>query len=123
VALILTIDDDEALRRTVRRILTGAGHTVIDAEDGTVGMKRLRKEQPDLVVTDILMPNKDGIETIREIRAVSPRTKVIATSGGGISGNAMFLDMAQAFGADAVLRKPFRAADLLAAVDRLLADE
>ena len=121
MALILVIDDDQALRRTARRILTGAGYTVIDAEDGIAGMRRLPTEQPALVITDILMPNKDGIETIREIRAVSPRTKVIATSGGGVSGKAMFLDAAQVLGADAILRKPFRAADLLATVDRLLA--
>lgn len=121
MALILVIDDDQALRRTMRRILVDAGHAVIDAEDGNVGMKRLHAEQPALVITDILMPNKDGIETIREIRQLSPRTKIIATSGGGSSGEAMFLKAARVFGADAILQKPFRAADLLATVDRLLA--
>jgi CheY-like chemotaxis protein len=117
--LVLVIDDDAQIRRMARRILSGAGHTVIEAEDGDVGLELLHSEQPALVLTDLIMPNKEGIETIREIRQTSPETGIIAMSGTGTSAD-LYLRVAEKLGADAVLPKPFRAAELLEIVAQVL---
>jgi CheY-like chemotaxis protein len=122
MALVLVIDDDSQVRRMVRRILAQANHVIIEAEDGEAGMKSVRDERPALVITDLFMPRKEGIETIREIRRASPATKVIAISGSEIGpSGALYLDAASKLGADMVLAKPFRSAELLAAVARALA--
>jgi len=122
MSLVLVIDDDAHVRRLVRRILSSASHTVIDAEDGEAGMALLRDKRPALVITDLLMPKKEGIETIREIRQVRPDTKVIAISGSDIgSSGPFYLQIAKKLGADAVLAKPFRARELLQMITRVLA--
>lgn len=120
MALLLVIDDDAGMRKLMVRILTGNKHRVIEAENGREGLKLMDEHKPDLVITDILMPQKEGIETIREVQERAPRTRIIAVSGGGTSQNLMFLDVARAFGADAVLAKPFRPAQLLAMVEQVL---
>jgi DNA-binding response OmpR family regulator len=117
---ILVIDDDEAVRRMVVRILTYAKHEVFEAADGDEGIKQFKAYSPALVVTDIIMPDKEGIEVIREIRAMAPETRILAVSGGMAGGNTDYLDMTLKLGADAVLPKPFRPADLIKAVDRLI---
>lgn len=120
--LILVIDDDVQVRRMMRRILSQTDHSVIEAEDGEAGMALLRDERPTLVITDLVMPRKEGIETIREIREASPETKVIAMSGSnGQSASALYLTLAVKLGADAVLAKPFRAAELIETISRVLA--
>lgn len=122
MACILVIDDEASVRQMVRRILSLDNHTIIEAEDGRKGIDQLKKRQPDLVVTDLFMPNMEGIETIREFRRLKPGIKILATSGGGSSGEpTSVLNMAHKLGADAVLSKPFRAAELAQAVERLLA--
>jgi len=120
MALILVIDDDEALRRVILRTLGAKNHRLIEAPNGVEGMKMVEEHKPDAVITDILMPQKEGIETIREIRERAPGVKIIAISGGGSSHNLMFLDVARAFGADAALAKPFRPNELTAMVDQVL---
>jgi DNA-binding response OmpR family regulator len=120
MALILVIDDDDALRRVIQRTLRAKHHRVIEAANGVEGMRLVDEQKPDAVITDILMPQKEGIETIREIRERAPGVKIIAISGGGTSHNLMFLDVARAFGADAALAKPFRPNELTAAVDEVL---
>jgi len=121
MAKIIIIDDDAQMRRMVGRILTGAGHDVREAENGCDGLAAIRAQKPDLVITDVLMPEKDGIETIRELRTADGKIPILVFSGGGqISNKAMFLDMAKEFGASASLEKPFRAAELLETVARLL---
>lgn len=122
MAVILVIDDDEAMRRLMVRTLAGA-HTLLEAQNGQDGLTLLKERHPDVVITDILMPQKEGIETIREIRQIAPKTKIIAVSGGGASHNLMFLDIAKAFGADAALAKPFRPAQLAKIVEHALAQE
>lgn len=117
---ILVIDDDKLLRVTIRRMLQAAGYTVAEAVDGDDGLRRFEKEQPDLVLADILMPNKEGIETIRELRRLSQTVAIIAMSGGIGSGDFRFLDFAGRLGADQVLRKPFTRVDLLKAIDGCL---
>ena len=74
---ILLVDDDAAVRDSIAMVLEGAGFEVDQADQGATGMRLLRAHEPDLVITDILMPQKEGIETIREIRALLPKTPII----------------------------------------------
>lgn len=121
MAQILVIDDDAALRTTVRRVLERSGHQVTEAENGAEGMRLVRKRPPDLVVTDLLMPEQEGIETIQELRENHPAIGIVAVSGaGGVEEGGPLLD-AQLFGADATLSKPFSVEALIEAVDRVLA--
>ena len=110
---ILIIDDDEAVRQSTARILTGANHRVIEAANGLIGMKLLHAERPSAVICDLIMPVQEGIETIREIRRLAPQTFIIAISGSLGGKNADYLSAAKKLGADAVLSKPFRPAELL----------
>ena len=119
MAKILVIDDDAAMRKVVRRTLADARHEIIEAADGIEGFKSFRAETPAIVVTDIIMPEQEGIATIREMRAIRSDVVIIAMSGGGAGPGDLYLDIAKVFGADAVLPKPFRPAELLALVERL----
>lgn len=121
MALVLVIDDTDGVRTLVRRLLESAGHEVIEARDGREGVARFQAHRPRLVITDILMPEREGIETISLLRAESPNLPIIAISGGGRSANLDFLEIARDYGAAAVLAKPFRPAQLLQEVDKLLA--
>jgi len=121
MASILVIDDDPGFRRMVSLVLTRAQHTVIEAEDGDLGLMRFKEGKPDLVISDIVMPGKEGIETIREIRALSPDTPIIAMSGGGANIGLEYLDAARKLGASSILAKPFRPVDLAELVKRMLA--
>jgi CheY-like chemotaxis protein len=118
--LVLVIDDQPEIRKMARRILSMAGHSVIEAEDGAAGLKQLASHRPAIILTDILMPGIEGMETIFAIRRTAPEVKVIAMSGSGVEGGFDYLEMAERAGADAVLPKPFRARELTAIVDRLL---
>lgn len=118
--VVLIIDDEPAMRRTLRRILESSGHTVLEAPDGRKGLKLFNDHRPALVIADILMPEKEGLETIRELRAQTPDAKIIAISGGGSFGEPGFLHAASVFGAGEILQKPFRAEELMAAVTRML---
>lgn len=120
MAKILIIDDNAALRRVMLRALRNAHYTVFEAQDGREGLALLETHGADLVITDIIMPETEGIETLREVLKGFPGTKIMVISGGGTSHNLMYLDMARALGADATLAKPFRPAQLLEAVEQLL---
>ena len=116
MARILVIDDEDFVRFTIDRILRAAGHAVALAEDGAVGC-RLQREAPfDAVICDILMPNQEGIETIRRLRADYPALPIVAMSGGGRSGTQDFLAMALHLGASGTIAKPFLPDELLTAV-------
>jgi two-component system, chemotaxis family, chemotaxis protein CheY len=119
MALILVIDDAATVRQLVGQILTGAKHSVIEAEDGDVGLVLFADKRPTLVITDLFMPNREGIETIQEIRRLHPGAKIIAMSASATG--KFYLGAAKKLGADAVLEKPFEASHLLKLVDRLLA--
>jgi CheY-like chemotaxis protein len=119
VARILIIDDDAGMRRTLSRMLCNGGHEVIEAQDGAEGMQKFRTGRPDIVVTDILMPEKDGIETILDLRRENPTLGILAISGRAIN-SPSYLGFAQRLGADGILAKPFRATDLLREIDKLL---
>jgi CheY-like chemotaxis protein len=116
MARILVIDDDSSMRRLVARILAGANHEVAEAANGKKGMERFATHRPDVVITDLLMPEQEGIETIRELRRIAPSLRIVAMSGGGTDNDPIFFDIAKALGADAVLAKPFRADELLRVV-------
>jgi DNA-binding response OmpR family regulator len=119
VTQILIIDDDNAMALTVERMLRRKGHEVLIAQDGFIGLKLFEKHRPPLVITDILMPEKEGLSTLREIKAVEPRTKVIAISRSAAAEYDV-LDLAGKLGADKMMAKPFRAVDLIAMVNELL---
>jgi DNA-binding response OmpR family regulator len=122
MARILVIDDDPAIRITVQVVLERAGHEIISASDGEEGLRAIARGSPQLIITDIIMPNKEGLEMIMEIRERDTKTPVLAMSGGGRIGNADFLKMALEVGANEILRKPFERQELNAAVLRLLAN-
>lgn len=117
---ILIIDDDELIRLTIKKTLIKAGCSVLEAENGNAGLALFKKEKPDLVVTDMLMPDKEGLETISEIRAVNPGARIIAMSGGGSSKNMAFLQLAQKMGANRIMSKPIKPDELLNAIKSLL---
>jgi two-component system, chemotaxis family, chemotaxis protein CheY len=120
MARILVIDDDESIRETVRRVLEAQGHSVRVVEDGEDGIDSIAESAPDLVITDIFMPGRDGIETLRETRKAFPKLKVIVMSGGDSSGLMNLLDDAEMLGANRTLPKPFTPAELMRAVDGVL---
>ena len=96
----------------VSKILAADGHEVVCAGDGVAGMAAFRKVDPAIVITDILMPEQEGIETIVTMRRERPRVGIIAISGGGSIGDIEVLRMARLLGADDVMPKPFHAKDL-----------
>lgn len=121
MAKILLIEDEGLVAGTLEIVLRKVGHTVTIAPNGVVGLEKFAAERPDLIITDIIMPEKEGIETIQEIRAKDPDIPIIAYSGGGRTRNYDFLRMADKLGANEVIRKPFSNEDLIATVNRLLA--
>lgn len=102
---ILVIDDDLLLLRTITRILVADGHEVLTASESERGMTLFRQKNPELVITDIVMPKQEGLETILTLRRDDSPVKIIAMSGT----DAEMLDIAALIGADAVIEKPFRA--------------
>lgn len=117
MATILVIEDEPLVRRTLVRILARNGHEVIEAKDGREGLKRFNEQRPDIVITDVYMPDKEGIETICELHHDAPHLPIVVMSGGaGGSGSA--LNVAMKLGASASLSKPFRPEELLSIVKR-----
>ncbi len=120
VAAILLIDDDSGVRSIVRAMLERMGHDVLTAADGNEGLDVFRRYRAEIVITDLLMPFKEGLETIRELRQLAPDLLVLAISGGGRTLSAeRVLDLARSLGADGVLEKPFGQAELEAALGEL----
>jgi len=117
---ILLIDDDDLFRTMLRENLEELGHTVTEAHDGKEGLAHYALAPTDLVITDLIMPGKEGIETILEMRKKWPGVKIIAMSGGGRVSATDYLQTAQKLGAGCVLRKPFSNDELTAAINQLL---
>jgi CheY-like chemotaxis protein len=116
---ILVIDDDELVRETLESLLRGSGYDVTSAADGRRGLDALARNTPDFVITDIYMPEKEGIETIVDIRRNYPDIKIIAMSGGADVGSMPVLQLAEMVGADRVLKKPFRTSEIVEAIESL----
>ena len=117
---VLVIDDDVQVRTILRKTLEGKGYEVEEATDGEEGMKLLSAGPADIVITDIFMPNKEGIQTIREVRKKFPQVKLLAISGGGSRAYLKILPIAQTLGAHGTLAKPFKLQDLREAVNAIL---
>jgi len=113
---ILIIDDEPQIRSMIRLILERAGYEVSEASDGAEGIRRFREKPSDLIITDLIMPNKDGIGMIIELKKDFPGVKVIAMSGGGLNRPEGYLRGAKKLGASFTLSKPINRQDLLRAV-------
>jgi len=120
MARILIIDDNANTRDILRQALERAGYEVIEAPDGRVGMQHQRAMPAEVIITDILMPEQEGFETIRELRRDFPTSGIIAMSGGGQIGRDNLLAIAERLGAQRALQKPFGLQEMLDAVDALL---
>ena len=121
MARILVIDDDSLARITLRMVLEGQGHEIYEAENGNEGIVADARYHATLIITDLIMPEKEGGEAIRHFREHRPSVPIIAISGGGrLSDNAP-LDAARKLGANHILTKPISNCDLIAAVDDCLA--
>jgi DNA-binding response OmpR family regulator len=121
-ATVCVIEDDAEVRTTLAEMLRGAGFNVVTAADGELGIEAIETSGARLAISDIVMPNREGIETIREIKQRFPAVRVIAMSGGGSRSDSVdFLELAMAMGADEVMAKPFRKAELMAKVTKQLA--
>jgi DNA-binding response OmpR family regulator len=121
MAKILVIDDEPMVLRTLERLLKRADHEVQLADNGMEGLRAFRRIKPDLVITDIVMPVKEGLDTIRLLRSWAPELQIIAISGGNRLGSTNLLAQAAELGADSILTKPFDPAELLARVSHCLA--
>ncbi len=117
---ILLVDDDEQFRVMLSEALTGEGFLVREASDGAQGLKHYAERPTDLVITDLVMPEKEGLEMIVEIKQLHSEVKIIAMSGGGRGGAQNYLKMAKAFGAQLVLAKPFSHREILEAISQVL---
>lgn len=113
---VLLIDDDDLVRKTVAVMLRELGHQVREADSGITGLRMFHEETPELVLTDIIMPDMEGVETIIEIRKARPSMRIVAMSGGGRIKNTDFLKLASSAGAAATLNKPFDDEELAAAI-------
>lgn len=120
MANILLVDDDAEFLKTLTKVLQAAQHTVTSVSNGSLALKQFKNGSFDLVITDLVMPEKEGIEIIISLEEIAPRVKIIAMSGGGRGNPGNYLAMAAKLGADKTLAKPFKKAELLAAVDQLV---
>ncbi|MBF0453357.1 MAG: response regulator [Magnetococcales bacterium] len=121
MARILIIEDERQVREVLKQMLEKAGFEVDTANNGSEGVQRFKDNPADLVVTDILMPEKDGLETIEELTNRQSDLPIIAISGGGPGEKAQFaLDLAQLCGACRILAKPFSRKEILAVVHELI---
>jgi YesN/AraC family two-component response regulator len=123
VKRILIIDDDFHVRDMMERLLRRAGYDAQLAENGVEAVKMHRENPMDLVITDIIMPEKEGLEIITEFRRDYPAVKLIAISGGGRIGPANYLKMARLLGAERTFAKPVDTSQLLSAIGELLASD
>lgn len=122
MASILLIEDDDFLREALATALNERGHVVVQARDGNVGLRLFRASPIDLVLTDIVMPNKEGIELVMELRRSDPNLGIIAMSG-AIDGRApLYLKLGETLGANRTITKPFEFSVLLTLIDEVLAE-
>ena len=116
---ILVVDDEPEIRELLRILLTGAGHAVLCATDGRAAAKVMEDHAIDLVITDLLMPERDGLEFIEDVRKNHPDVRIIAMSGGGHIARENYLKLAKGFGAHVLLEKPFEPKVVLEAIEAI----
>jgi DNA-binding response OmpR family regulator len=122
MATILLIDDDDLLRGALMQSLVNAGHKVVEASDGRQGCELARSLSVDIVLTDLVMPVQEGVETILTLRRERPKLPIIAMSG-GVTNSRLYLDIANKIGARRILPKPFMPKALIALVEQVLLEE
>ena len=118
---ILIIDDEPHILMMLKKMMERAGYEIDLASNGKEGIELFQKSPADLVITDIIMPEKEGLETIREMKRIHPRLKIIAMSGGGKISAENYLETARIFGATRIIEKPFTQGEMIAAVKELIA--
>jgi CheY-like chemotaxis protein len=121
MAHILIVDDDDDIRRSLRKVLEKDGHTVDDCANGRQALHALHARRPNLVITDVYMPEMDGIEFLIRLRDEDPDLPVLAVSGGSLAPADFVLEDASQLGADAVLAKPYEIEEMRTTVRDLLA--
>lgn len=122
MARVLVVDDESMLRGVLRKMLERLGHEVFEAADGVLGAEAYAELRTDIVITDIVMPNKDGIRLIIELKEAFPDVRLIAMSGGARTSERDFLEVAKQYGVRQVLHKPFTRAELDAALIAVQSD-
>ena len=120
MALILVIEDDEQYRKMLRHMLERDGYEVMDASNGMEGIRAFKERPADLIIMDIIMPDKEGLETIQDLREDFPDVKIIAISGGGQMSPDIYLDLAKSLGALRTFSKPFDREEFLKAIQESL---
>lgn len=115
---VLLVDDEEMVRKVVRMMLKRSGHDVTEAENGRIGLERPKAGTFDLAITDIVMPEMEGLDMLMTVRQLYPGMKVIVMSGGDRTGNSDVLGTAERLGASAIMHKPIMLRDLTAALNR-----
>jgi CheY-like chemotaxis protein len=123
MATILLVEDDALVREVLSSAIESKGHTVVTAANGVEGLNQFAQRPFDLVISDIIMPDMEGIGMIREMRRKNPDVKIVAISGGGRTGNLDFLDIAKKLGASAIMKKPIRTADIYSLLDDCLREK
>jgi YesN/AraC family two-component response regulator len=122
MARILIIDDEPQIRSMLRLMLERVGYEIAEAPDGIEGIRKYRENPADLIITDLIMPNKDGIGMIIDLKKEFPKVKIIAMSGGGVNRPEGYLDGAKKLGATRTLTKPIDRDEMLKAVKETLKD-
>lgn len=117
---ILIVEDEKEVREMLRLSLARKRYTILEAENGKDAIAHFKPAITDLVVTDLIMPEEDGLKVIMKLREIKPSVKIIAISGGGKAGPASYLNLAKALGADAYYSKPFSLNDLMSKIEELL---
>lgn len=120
MAVILIIEDDKELREMLKTALVRHDHTVIEAENGKDALIHFKPEVTDLVITDVIMPEEDGLKVIMKMREMKKGIRLIAISGGGKAGPGSYLNLAKMLGADAIYSKPFSVNDLVSGIENML---
>ena len=120
---ILIVEDEKDLREMLKISLTRRKFTVYEAENGKEAIIHFKPSITDLVITDLIMPDEDGLKVIIKLRELKPSLKIIAISGGGKAGPGSYLNLAKALGADAIYSKPFSINELIAKIEELLSVE
>ena len=123
MATILVVDDDDDLRPLLVGVLQAAGYQTLEASNGVLGLRLLRQQKVDLLVTDLVMPEKEGLELIMDVRAQFPGLRVVAISGGVWSSKQSFLPVAKKLGADRAMSKPFTIEQFLTTIEEVLASD
>lgn len=120
---VLLVEDDKELREMLKMSLLRRNFTVLEAENGKAAITHFKPLITDLVVTDLIMPEEDGLKVVIKLKELKPSIKIIAISGGGKVGPGSYLNLAKALGADAIYSKPFSINDLIAKIEQLLDTE